>query len=128
MAYHEWIEKEGHRILYLNIASRNLAELEERVNEFREVIDGQPEGSLLTITDVTGGHFDQSMKNALDNYIIANKPYIKQTVIVGLSGLQKVIYQGILRVTCRTNLIVKDTFDEAVEFLVSLDDVGLPGR
>lgn len=128
MAYHEWIEKEGRRILYLNIASRNRPELEERVNEFREVIDAQPEGSLLTITDVTGGHFDTSMKETLDNYIKANEPYIKHTVIVGLSGLQKVIYQEILRVTGRTNLNVKDTFEEAVEFLISLDDGGLSGR
>ncbi len=120
MANYEWIEKNSKKILYMNIACKSLEELDGRIKEFRTIIDTQPKESLLTITDTQDGHFNKAMSNAINMFAEANKPYIKMTVIIGIEGLKKVIYDGVIRLTGRKNMIIKNTKEEAIEFLAAL--------
>ena len=117
MENYEWMEKNGKKILYMRVASKNIEELNTKIEEFREVITRQPEHSLLTISDVTNGHFDKSMKGQLQTFVAANEPYVKMSVIVGLQGLQKIVYDSVLRVTGRKNLVLKNSLEEALAFL-----------
>jgi hypothetical protein len=75
-----------------------------RLSEYRTIIDKQPKESLLTITDATNSHFNHSMSKALTMFAEANTPYIKMTVMIGINGLKKIIYDGAFRITERKNI------------------------
>jgi hypothetical protein len=119
MASHEWIERGGKRILYLNIASKNIEELEGKLKEFRAVIDEQPLHSLLAITDTKNGHFDVDMIKIINSFVEDNTPFVQSSVVIGLDGLKRIMYEGMLRVTGRKNMTTKSTLDEAIDCLIS---------
>ena len=121
MADYEWLEKNGTKILFMHIASGNEDELREKLEQFSRVIRAQPAQSLLTISDVTNGHFDRAMKKLLQDFVQANTPYIKKSAIIGVGGLQKVVYNGVIRATGRKNLVVKKSLEDALAFLISSD-------
>lgn len=119
MANHEWIEKYGKKILLMRVASQDAEELTAKIEEFSRVIREQPEHSVLAISDVANGHFDKKMKSLLSDFVKANEPYIKMSVIVGIDGLQRVIYNGVLRATGRKNLVIKESQEEAIAYLTA---------
>lgn len=120
MATYEWLEKDGKKIFYMNIASANLEELDNKLKELRPIIDAQPQGSLLTITDTTNGHFNNEMTKSLNVFTEANKPYIKMTAVIGVDGLKRMVYKGAMVFSKRDNLVIKDSKQEAIDFLASL--------
>ena len=61
----------------------------------------QPPKSLLLVTDVTGAAFNSRLVQALKEQATHNGPYVRRAAVVGVSGLQKVIYQAVLRVAKR---------------------------
>ena len=117
MANYEWIQTDDTKILFMRVASEDAEELKAKIDEFISVIHDQPENSLLSISDVTGGHFDKKMKAMLKDFVKQNEPYIKMSVIIGLQGLQMVVYNAVLKATGRTNLVLKNSKEEAVAFL-----------
>ena len=45
---------------------------------------------------------------------------MKMTALVGVEGLQKVIYFAVLTFTKRTNIVLKNSRPEALDWLVSM--------
>ncbi len=81
-------------------------------------IGTQPEHSLLVLTNVEGAVFDPEVVKAMEAFLVHNKPYVKKSAIIGLSGLQKIIYDGLIRIT-RRNLPLFNTIEKAKDWLVS---------
>jgi hypothetical protein len=91
-------------------------ELLKRVQEVMSWITGQPEESLLTITDVTEQHFDKELIEAFKKLALHNKPYVKSGAVVGITGLLKIAYSTIMKVSGR-NMPVFNTRTEAMDWL-----------
>ncbi len=120
MANYNWIEQNGKKILYMNLASKTTEELKMKISEFKPIIAAQPKESVLAITDIKDGFFSRDIVSAIKDFANANKPYIKMSVIIGLSGLQRVIYNSILRLTGRKNMVTKSSYNEAIEYLKTI--------
>jgi hypothetical protein len=116
----EWITHRNARILYMKIASQTNEELKERIESIKPVILKEPPNSILCIADVKDGKFNTEMTQMLKEFTKHNEPYIKMTTLVGVEGLKKVIYNGVLLFTQRKNLILKDTKEEALDYLAEL--------
>lgn len=120
MASVNWIEHKGKRILYMNYAYSKYDEVAKAIEETKMLVVKEPPVSVLGIVDVRESPFNREISAALKDLAEHNKPYIKMSVVVGVEGIKRVIYNGVIKFTGRKNLLLKDTLDEAKEFLAEL--------
>ena len=50
---------------------------------------------MLTLNDVSGAKFDQESVAALKSMVAANAPYVRRGAVIGISGLQSLIYEAV---------------------------------
>jgi len=91
----QFIEHSGKRVLFLDYSSCNGAMLKMAAEEGNRVISREQPNSVLTLTDVTGTSFDQQSVTALKAMVAANAPYVKRAAVIGISGLQSLIYDAV---------------------------------
>jgi len=119
MANYEWIPHGGKMILYMNASCATLAELNDKIKEFKSVIVKQPPVSILAITDLKGTKMTNEMVAAMTEFANHNKPYMKMAVIIGLEGLKEFVFTSVIRITGRKNVVARKSMLEALEFLAS---------
>jgi len=113
-----FIEYKGCQILLIDFAGCQPAETLERIRHARSVIGRQPLGSTRTLTVVTNTRFNGQVSEAIKEYTAHNKPYVRAAAIVGLSGLQEIVYNVIIKLTGR-NIATFSDIAQAKEFLAS---------
>lgn len=69
--------------------------MKEVAAEGHRVLSMEPLNSVLTLNDVTGAKFDQEAVAALKSMVAANAPYVKRAAVIGISGLQSLIYEAV---------------------------------
>jgi hypothetical protein len=114
----EWISHKGKRILYTDIASQKTEELLDIVERVKPEFAKEPLNSVLCICNVTGGKINTEINKAvkeLEKYI---DPYTKITAVIGLEGLQKILFNSVLMFTKSKKLTTKNSKEEALDWLV----------
>jgi len=115
----EIIVHRGKSIYYMDFSGlRDEREIKQIIDKSAAFIRSQPEGSVLTLTNLQGMHFNSTIKDMFSTFISGNKPHIKASAVVGLSGLQRIIYNGIMKIT-RRNIRSIDNLNVAKDWLVS---------
>jgi hypothetical protein len=84
---------------FSNLKDKN--EIQELISESIIFIRSQPRGSLLTFTNLSGMFFNNEVRDLFTNFLKGNKPYIKGGAVVGLNGLQQIVYNGLMKLTGR---------------------------
>ena len=110
----------GKEIFLMDVSHFRLPErvaFKRHVDHAKKVIQGQPLKSVLIITDITDTNFDTDIVKTFKEYAKHNNPYIKASALVGLSGMQKVIFYAVKTFTGRDFYIAKN-FADAQEWLV----------
>ena len=87
------------------------------MDECRRLVAQQPPQSLLLLTDVTGAYFNTRAVQGLKELAAHNSPYVRRSAVVGVSGLQKIIYQAVQRFVKR-DIVLFATRPEALDWLV----------
>jgi len=114
-----FIEHKGKRILLHDFSEILVPQdVLPFVAQSRQLVAAQPPRSLLTLTFVANSRFDRTVIEALKELVTHNRPYVKAGAIVGLSGLQRVVYVTITQLTGR-RLPTFDTLDAAKDWLVA---------
>ena len=114
-----FIEHKGKRILLHDLTNiQDPREALPLVAQSKTIVAQQAPASLLTVTCVSGSRFDREIIEALKDLVVHNKPFVKYGAIVGLSGLQRVIYVTLTQLTGR-RLPTFDTLDQAKDWLVT---------
>lgn len=72
--------------------------------------------SVLTLTNISKMHFSSEIKELFTSFVSGNKPYVKAGSVVGISGIQSILYNAIMRIT-GTNLKSMKSIDDAKEWL-----------
>jgi len=125
MASFEWIMHKGKRILYMDVVSQKptaqqkLEEFLDIVNQLEKEIEKEPPKSILGICHVKGGTASPEITQRLKDFSKHNEPYMKMTAVVGIEGIKKVIFSGILLFSGRKNLVLKNSKEEALDWLAS---------
>lgn len=117
----KWMEHLGKKMLFIDFSMSRLQEVEMTIAQAKTMISMEPYESVLCLVDTTGSRFTLEISTAMKNFSAFNKPYIKMTAIVGVEGLQKVVYNGILLFTGRKNLELKQSRQEALDWLATYD-------
>lgn len=112
-----FIKHKGKDVLIVDVSdSRNAEENIDVIVKARERIDVQAPKSLLLLTNVTNAHYDPKAADAMKAYSKANTPFVKASAVVGVTGIKRVIYQAIVRMTGR-HIATFDTVEQALDWL-----------
>lgn len=113
-----FVEHRGRRILVLDYSGiRTPAEAVREIEKSKEVVAREPPGSVLVLTHVKGAHYNTEVVQALKGLMEHNRPYVKASAVVGLSGIQQAIYRTLVLFSKRT-LKPFDDMEAAKEWLV----------
>jgi hypothetical protein len=113
----KFIEHRGKQILFVDYANCDAATLKELIIEGRRVLSKMPPKSALTLNDVTGTSFDQESVRLVKEAAVANEPYVKRASVIGISGLQSLIYSAVQAFSHR-KIPSFSTKEEALDWLV----------
>jgi hypothetical protein len=102
MSETKFITHKGTKILFIDLARKTPEQLLEAIREAKSVIASQPQGSLLTLTDVEGSSYNRVVADELKAYVAHNKQFVRAGAVVGLNDLKRVIFNFLNRVTGRT--------------------------
>ena len=90
------IEHQGVSILFQDF--RGLQRVEDAQTAFeqsRAIVTSAAPESILILTDFTGSRFNAQMVEAAKQLAAQNKPFVRASALVGLSGLQTVLFTGV---------------------------------
>lgn len=91
-----FLEHRGRRILLIDYSAIDSTETALRVIErSREMVSGEPLGSVLTLTHVRDARFDRQVVSALLAATKHNKPYVRAAAVVGMQPLHRVVLDTI---------------------------------
>src|ERR1700740_389830 len=90
-----FIEHAGERVLLIDYSHCDAALFKDVAAEGHRVIYTQLPSSVLSLSGVAGTGFDSEAVALLKSKVAANAPYVKRAAVVGISGLQGLIYEGI---------------------------------
>jgi hypothetical protein len=113
----QWIQHAGKRILYTNIASQKTEELLDIVKRLKAEIEKEPPDSVLCLCEVTGGKTNNEINQALKEFVKYTDPYMKMITVIGLAGLQMIVFNAVLMFTRSKKLTAKNSREDALDFL-----------
>ena len=89
------------------------------IEEAKTVIAAQPLDSVRLLTILGETRFDPEIASLFRVYIIHNKPYVKASAVLGVTGLRKTALNS-LRYISHRNIMACETEEEAKEYLVTI--------
>ena len=102
MPNYQIINHKGKTIFHMDFSNlKNIEDINNIISDSATHIRNQSAKSLLTLTKINGMHFSSEIKELFSHFIKGNKPYVKAGAVVGLSGLQQIVYNGLMKVTGR---------------------------
>ncbi|NJO89956.1 MAG: STAS/SEC14 domain-containing protein [Chloroflexia bacterium] len=119
MAKVEIKEFRGKRIVCMSFSNlRTEEEISAIIEVAKPIIRNSPPNSVYTITDIGGMHFNNKIRDLFTDFTGGNKNFVKASAVIGASGLQNLMINGINKITGRK---LKSFPDESVakEWLVS---------
>jgi len=76
--------------------------------------------SVHTITNIEDIMFNMETQEALGKYMLYNKQYVKQGVVIGMSSMKKLMLNGLIETSRRDEMNFASSKEEAVELLLNL--------
>jgi len=111
--------RHGNReILFINFSDCKPHEVLPVIDQAKKVIRTRPESTVLTLTDVTNTRFDDKVSAELKAFTAHNKPYVKAAAVIGVTGLKKIILEGVMLFSKR-KLHAFETMEHAKNWLVT---------
>jgi D-mannonate dehydratase len=112
-----WITHKGKRILDTDIASQKTEELLDIVKRLTAEIEKESLDSVLCLCNVKGGKTNTEINQALKEFVKYVDPYMKMITVIGLEGLQTIVFNGVLMFTRSKKLTAKKSREEALDWL-----------
>jgi hypothetical protein len=114
-----FVEHKGKRVLLHDLSNiQDPRDAFPLVEQSKAIVAQQQPRSLLTLTYVRGSRFNREIIEALKDLVVHNGPFVKAGAIVGLEGLQRVIYVTLTQLTGR-RLPTFETVEEGLDYLAS---------
>jgi hypothetical protein len=116
----KWITHQSKRILYIDIASQNTKELLDISERIKKEVDREPIDSVRIACNVKDGKTNNEINEELKRLVKYIDPYVKMIAVIGMGGLQTIVFSGLLMFTRTKKLTSKNSEKEALDFLAGL--------
>jgi hypothetical protein len=112
-----FIVHKGQQILFIDFSNISPDDALNVIAQAKTVIAKQPPASLLTLTNTYNARFNSKIRQAMTAYVKHNKPFVKAAAVIGVTGLQEIIFSGILKLTKRKIKLFND-IEQAKDWLI----------
>jgi D-mannonate dehydratase len=116
----KWVDYGSKKILYTDIASQNTEELLDISKRLRREIGTQPLDSVRLLCCVKDGKINKEINEEIKQLLSYIEPYVKMIAVIGLGGLQTILFNSVLMFTRTKKLTSKNSEEEALNFLSGL--------
>ena len=119
----KWITHHGRRILYSDYTHYSIDDFSAMNEELKAVeteICGQPEGSVLLITDVTGSVASREAVELFKESAARSKKHVLKNAVIGITGLKKILFDAVVRFSGQ-NARTFDDFETGKDWLAGQD-------
>ena len=111
-----FIAHRGKKIFLLDCTNASIEEIHAIAEECERQVRVQPLNSVMTLTLAGGGKFSPETIQKLKELTKGNKPYVKASAVVGITGLYKVVLSAVSLFSER-RFHMFDDVEEAKNFL-----------
>lgn len=113
------INHKGISIFYMDFSNvKSVIDITAIVDESIAYIRKQPLNSVIGLTNLDTMFFNNDVKNIFTTFLAGNKPYMKKSAVFGMSGLARILFNGLMKITGR-DVRSFEKMEEAKEFLVN---------
>jgi hypothetical protein len=106
------------KILFIDFSDlKSFNEIKDVTIKAQEYIHSQPSSSVYTLTTVEGTHFNSEIREMFTVYMKGNKPFVKASAVIGVSGLKQIMYNTLMKLTGRDTRSFS-SLDQAKTWLV----------
>ena len=116
----KWVFHQGKRILYADIASQNTKELFDISERIKREVDKEPLDSVRVLCNVKDGKTNSEINEEIKQLVKYIDPYVNMIAVIGLGGLQNILFNSVVMFTRTKKLTSKKSEDEALDFLAGL--------
>ncbi|MCX8092898.1 MAG: hypothetical protein N3E50_01870 [Candidatus Goldbacteria bacterium] len=113
----KFIEHKGKKILFVDMSELLEEDVISVIEYSKKIIRSQPEGSLLTLTDVTHARYNAKVVSIMQEYVKGNKPYVKAAAVLGVNPIKRIIFNKIMEFSQRELFAFEDK-EKALEWLI----------
>ena len=113
----------GKKILLVDFSNCPAKEVERIARAVPDYVTVNPRGSVLVLTDFTGGSFDRDALRAMKETTVFDKPFVKKSALLGTESLPAQFYEELISFSRRELLILK-TREEALDWLATDSEDG----
>jgi hypothetical protein len=110
------VEHQGRQVVLIDASNCPAREAAEVLVAGRAHLAKLPKASALTLTDVTGATFDDAATHEAKLNAQLNAPFVKAAALVGVTGLKKIVYVAVSRMS-RRNFELFDDRQKALDWL-----------
>ncbi len=112
-----FIKHKGKAIFLVDFSNCSGKEMLVLLDQVRAHVARHEPGSVLTLADVTGAHFDKAVAMRVKEVLVLDRPYVKKSAWVGTESLPHVFYENFKSFSQRELPCFK-TREEAMDSLV----------
>ena len=97
----KWIEYNGKKILYQDFSNLffNTKAIQEELAQVQEIVMGEPENSVLIISDFTNTEITNELMPILNEASRKTKPHVRKTATLGITGVKRTLGDLLSRIT-----------------------------
>ena len=117
----KFIPYKNKQILLIDFSDCSPEQALQVISQAKALIGKQPKASLLVLTNVKNGHFNPTVSQAMKGFTLHNKPFVKKSAVIGLSGIQRIIYAAVVKFSGRKLPLFEDEI-RAKEWLIKEGD------
>jgi hypothetical protein len=115
-------------IIYLDFTNmKRESDILRLEDDGSKLIKKQAFNSALTLTNMDGMYFNNTIRNHFIQRVKENTPHVKASAVIGLNGLIAMMYNSFV-VQSRRNVKLFRKKEEALEYLVSFIDQHQPNN
>ena len=112
-----FLEYRGKQVLLLDFTDCTPDDVFDIMAETQRIVTAQPPQSLLTLSDMSGGHFNRDAVRRMKEVAAVDGPHVRRAAMVGAESLPKVFYKGIMEFSAR-HFPTFQTREAALDWLV----------
>jgi hypothetical protein len=113
------INHKGITIFYMDFSNiKTVTDISSNIDESIAYIRKQPQNSVFGLTNLDTMFFNIDVKNMFTTFLAGNKPFMKKSAVFGISGLARILFNGLMKITGR-DVRSFEKMEDAKEFLVN---------
>jgi len=117
MAGTEILKHNGKSIFYMNFTNvSSIEEIKSIIDQSIKFIRIQPQKSVIALTNLENIFFNSHVKDLFLDFVKHNEPYIKTSAVIGMSGLVRIMFNGVMKLSGR-DVRSHETMNKALDFL-----------